>query len=162
MISQTDALASTARTLRKQSQLVRMQSLATALLCTALGVLLLSARYEAIWPWLRWVRAFAEASAIGAIADWYAVVALFRRPLGLPIPHTAIIPRNQASIGRTLGQFVSEHLLTPDNIVSRLERLDMARQLAGWLTVPANAAAVAASLTSSIPALLRAADDADL
>ena len=161
----TGALSLTANTFmtqEKRSRLRRMQHLALTLLGVSLALLIFSARYQSLWPWLRWVRAFAEASAIGAIADWYAVVALFRRPLGLPIPHTAIIPRNQASIGRTLGQFVSEHLLTPDNIVSRLERLDMARQLAGWLTVPANAAAVAASLTSSIPALLRAADDADL
>jgi len=162
MISQTDALASTARTLRKQSQLVRMQSLATALLCTALGVLLLSARYEAIWPWLRWVRAFAEASAIGAIADWYAVVALFRRPLGLPIPHTAIIPANKENIGRSLGEFVTQHLLTPENVVAKLERYDSAQHVAAWAATPANASRLAALFMSAVPAILRAPDDADV
>jgi len=162
MISQTDALASTARTLRKQSQLVRMQSLATALLCTALGVLLLSARYEAIWPWLRWVRAFAEASAIGAIADWYAVVALFRRPLGLPIPHTAIIPANKDNIGRSLGEFVTQHLLTPENVAAKLERYDSAQHVAAWAATPANASRLAALFMSAVPAILRAPDDADV
>jgi len=162
MVSQTDALASTARTLRKQSQLVRMQSLATALLCIALGVLLLSARYESIWPWLRWVRAFAEASAIGAIADWYAVVALFRRPLGLPIPHTAIIPANKDNIGRSLGEFVTQHLLTPENVVAKLERYDSAQQVAAWAATPANASRLAALCMSALPAILRAPDDADV
>src|ERR1700722_6944513 len=119
MISNADVPASAARVARKQLQLARMQRLATALLCTALGVLLLSARYESVWPWLRWVRAFAEASAIGAIADWYAVVPLFRRPLGLPIPHTAIIPSSKDNIGNSLGEFVTQHLLTPENVVAR-------------------------------------------
>src|ERR1700683_4877822 len=139
--------ANTVMTQEKRSRLRRMQHLALTLLGVSLALLIFSARYQSLWPWLRWVRAFAEASAIGAIADWYAVVALFRRPLGLPIPHTAIIPRNQASIGRTLGQFVTESLLTPGHIVSRLERLAMARPVAGWLTVPADAAAGAHSLT---------------
>jgi uncharacterized membrane-anchored protein YjiN (DUF445 family) len=139
-----------------------MQSLATALLCTALGVLLLSARYEAIWPWLRWVRAFAEASAIGAIADWYAVVALFRRPLGLPIPHTAIIPANKDNIGRSLGEFVTQHLLTPENVAAKLERYDSAQHVAAWAATPANASRLAALFMSAVPAILRAPDDADV
>ena len=162
MISQADALTSTARTMRKQLQLARMQSLATALLCIALGVLFLSARYESIWPWLRWVRAFAEASAIGAIADWYAVVALFRRPLGLPIPHTAIIPANKDNIGRSLGEFVAQYLLTPENVVAKLERYDSARQVAAWAATPANASRLAALCMSAVPAILRAPDDADV
>jgi uncharacterized membrane-anchored protein YjiN (DUF445 family) len=162
MISNADVLASTARAVRKQSQLARMQRLATGLLCVALGVLLLSARYESVWPWLRWVRAFAEASAIGAIADWYAVVALFRRPLGLPIPHTAIIPSSKDSIGKSLGEFVTQYLLTPENVVGKLERYDSARHVAGWAAVPANASRLAALLMSAVPGLLRAPDDADI
>jgi uncharacterized membrane-anchored protein YjiN (DUF445 family) len=162
----TQAISETAtasvRARHKQSQLARMQRIATGMLGAALVVLLLSARYESVWPWLRWARAFAEASAIGAIADWYAVVALFRRPLGLPIPHTAIIPENKESIGESLGEFVAQHLLTPENIVGKLERYDMARQVAKWLALPANAARVAAALVSAAPGLLRAPDDADI
>jgi uncharacterized membrane-anchored protein YjiN (DUF445 family) len=151
-----------ARALRKQTQLDRARHLASALLCASLGLLLISVRYQSLWPGLRWLQAFAEASAIGAIADWYAVVALFRRPLGLPIRHTAIIPRNRDAIGEGLGEFVTQYLLTPETIGNKLERYDMAGHVATWLAAPANAAAVADSCTSFIPGLLRAPDDADL
>jgi uncharacterized membrane-anchored protein YjiN (DUF445 family) len=159
----TPALATlSARALSKRTQLRRMRRLASTLLCVSLGLLLFSVRYQPVWPWLRWLQAFAEASAIGAIADWYAVIALFRRPLGLPIPHTAIIPRSKDSIGRSLGEFVAQYLLTPENVVMRLERYDTAGQLAGWFAVPANATVVAASLASFIPGFLRAPEDADI
>jgi uncharacterized membrane-anchored protein YjiN (DUF445 family) len=151
-----------ARALGKRRQLRRMRCLASTLLCASLGLLLFSVRYQPLWPWLHWLQAFAEASAIGAIADWYAVIALFRRPLGLPIPHTAIIPRSKDSIGRSLGEFVSQYLLTPEHVVRRLERYDTAGLLAGWFAVPANAATVAASLASFIPGFLRAPEDADI
>jgi uncharacterized membrane-anchored protein YjiN (DUF445 family) len=150
------------RATRKQAQLRGMQRLASTLLCASLLLLLVSVRYQSLWPWLRWLQAFAEASAIGAIADWYAVIALFRRPLGLPIPHTAIIPRNKDSIGRSLGEFVAQYLLTPENIVTRLERYDTAAQLAAWFATPANAGTVAASLASFVPGFLRAPEDADV
>ena len=146
----------------KRARLRHMQRLNLALLGASLVLLTASVRYQALWPGLRWLQAFAEAAAIGAIADWYAVVALFRRPLGLPIPHTAIIPRNQRKIGESLGEFVAQYLLTPDTIVGKLERFETARQLADWFVVPANAAAVADSVTGLLPALLRAPDDADL
>ncbi|HEV7986673.1 MAG TPA: DUF445 family protein, partial [Steroidobacteraceae bacterium] len=123
----------------KRARLRQMQRLNLALLGASLVLLTASVRYQALWPWLRWLQAFAEASAIGAIADWYAVVALFRRPLGLPIPHTAIIPRNQRKIADSLGTFVAQYLLTPDTIVAKLERFETARHLAGWFVVPANA-----------------------
>src|ERR1035441_2374398 len=152
----------TVRAMLKQTQLGRMQRLASALLCASLGLLVVSVLYESIWPWLRWLQAFAEASAIGAIADWYAVVALFRRPLGLPIPHTAIIPKNKDSIGESLGEFVAQYLLTPENIVRKLERYDTAAQLTAWFATPANATTVAASLTSFVPGFLRAPEDADI
>ena len=146
----------------KRARLRRMQRLNLALLGASLMVLILSVQFQSDWPWLRWVQAFAEASAIGAIADWYAVVALFRRPLGLPIPHTAIIPRNQRNIGDSLGGFVARYLLTPETIVGRLEELDVPRQAVAWLAAPANATAMADSLTSFLPALLRAPEDEDL
>jgi len=162
----TAAIASAARagarSARKQQQLRRMQRLTLALLGASLALLALSVLYQPRWPWLRWLQAFAEASAIGAMADWYAVVALFRRPLGLPIPHTAIIPENKNSIGESLGEFVSGHLLTPANIVGKLGQYDGAGLLARWLASPGNAAGVARSFTNLLPALLRAPEDADL
>jgi uncharacterized membrane-anchored protein YjiN (DUF445 family) len=151
-----------ARAILKQTQLDRARRLASTLLCASLALLLVSVLYQSLWPWLRWLQAFAEASAIGAIADWYAVVALFRRPLGLPIRHTAIIPRNKDAIGEGLGEFVAQYLLTPETIGNKLQRYDMARHLAAWLATPANAAAIADSCTSFIPGLLRAPDDTDI
>lgn len=139
-----------------------MQALNLILLGISLVLLVISVRYRPLWPALSWLQAFAEASAIGAIADWYAVVALFRRPLGLPIPHTAIVPRNQRNIGDSLGMFVAQHLLTPDTIVAKLERFGTAKQLATWMVAPQHAAAVADSVTALLPAMLRAPDDSDL
>jgi len=152
----------TARALRKRQGLRRMQRLTLALLALSLVLLIVSVRYQSMWPWLGWLQAFAEASAIGAMADWYAVVALFRRPLGLPIPHTAIIPENKNSIGESLGEFVAQYLLTPENIVAKLQQFDSAALLSRWLATSANAQRLAVSLTSFVPGLLRAPDDADL
>lgn len=154
--------APSVRAILKQTQLDRARRLASTLLCASLGLLVVSVLYQSLWPWLRWLQAFAEASAIGAIADWYAVVALFRRPLGLPIRHTAIIPRNKDAIGEGLGEFVAQYLLTPETIGNKLERYDMARQFAAWLATPANAAGVAHLCTSFVPGLLRAPDDTDI
>src|ERR1700693_5948590 len=131
----------------KRARLRHMQRLNLALLGASLVLLTASVRYQALWPGLRWLQAFAEAAAIGAIADWYAVVALFRRPLGLPIPHTAIIPRNQRKIGESLGEFVAQYLLTPDTIVGKLERFETARAPAGRVVVPAPLDAVGGQRT---------------
>ena len=97
--------ASDAQGILKEARLKRMRRTATCLLGAMMVLLLVSVVFQADYPWLTWLRAFAEAGAIGAIADWYAVVALFRRPLGLPIPHTAIIEQNQQRIAESLGSF---------------------------------------------------------
>ncbi len=102
------ALASEAR----RAQLRRMKIGALALLAAMMGGFVLSHAMggQGIWAW---VRAFCEAATVGALADWFAVVALFRRPLGLPIPHTAIIPSNKDRIGDNLAVFVRDHFLDP-------------------------------------------------
>jgi uncharacterized membrane-anchored protein YjiN (DUF445 family) len=93
------------------------------------------------WPQLAYVRAFAEAGMIGACADWFAVTALFRRPLGLPIPHTGLIPRKKEQIGAALGGFIAENFLTEAVLEARLRQLELARWGAAWLREPANVAA---------------------
>lgn len=103
--------------------------LALLLLMLALFVFTLH-RPEA---WAGWVNAFAEAGMIGALADWFAVVALFKHPLGIPIPHTAIIPRRKDEIGESLATFVAEHFLHPDVVRSRLKHANMAAGIANWL-----------------------------
>jgi len=89
--------------------------------------------------WLGYVQAAAEASMVGGLADWFAVTALFRHPLGIPIPHTAIIPERKDQFGETLGEFVQDSFLTPDSIVSRVAAAHVAERLAAWLCEPANA-----------------------
>lgn len=83
--------------------------------------------------WMAWVHAFAEAGMVGALADWFAVVALFRHPLGLPIPHTAIIPRRKDEIGHSLARFVAENFLHPDVVRSKLEKSAMSAHIVAWL-----------------------------
>jgi uncharacterized membrane-anchored protein YjiN (DUF445 family) len=140
-------------------RLRRMRWLATSLLALMLALLAISAACELRYPWLRWMRAFAEAGTVGAMADWYAVTALFRRPLGLPIPHTAIIPRHKDRIGATLGEFVEQNFLTPDNILSKLRQVDTAQALAGWLASRENSHAVASAVGDLIPAVLDGLED---
>ncbi|MGO3326789.1 DUF445 domain-containing protein [Gordonia sp. (in: high G+C Gram-positive bacteria)] len=89
--------------------------------------------------WVGFVRAAAEAGMVGALADWFAVTALFRQPLGLPIPHTALIPRKKDQIGDQLGEFVEQNFMTPEVVVERAVDLDMPRRVSGWLADPDNA-----------------------
>jgi uncharacterized membrane-anchored protein YjiN (DUF445 family) len=86
--------------------------------------------------WAGWLQAFAEAGMVGALADWFAVVALFRHPLGLPIPHTAIIPNRKDAIGENLARFVADHFLHPEVVRARLESENLAKNTALWLKSP--------------------------
>ena len=87
-------------------------------------------------PWAPWIHAFAEAGMIGALADWFAVVALFRHPLGIPIPHTAIIPQRKDALGDAMANFVAEHFLAPAAVRGKLESINMARLATDWLKSP--------------------------
>ena len=107
------------------------------------------------WPELAYLRAFAEAAMVGACADWFAVTALFRRPFGLPIPHTGLIPRKKEQIGEALGGFIAENFLTESVLEAKLRQLEIARWGAAWLRAPANAASLAGRLTSLLQELLR-------
>src|SRR5213596_2179446 len=104
----------------RQAQLDAMKRRATGLLALAAAVFGAAAALETRYPWLGYVRATAEASLVGGLADWFAVTALFRRPLGLPIPHTAIVVERKAQFGETLGEFVQENFLSPTAVRERL------------------------------------------
>jgi uncharacterized membrane-anchored protein YjiN (DUF445 family) len=122
-----------ARDALRLRELRRTRAAATGLLVACLLVLV-GARYvERYHPGFAFLAAFAEAAAIGGLADWYAVVALFRRPLGLPIPHTAIVPRNQARIADSLGEFIERHFLADQPIATKLREVDFAAMIADWL-----------------------------
>ncbi len=144
---------------RKRIRLRRMRFLATGLLIVMAAVLAAAFLLKPRYPWLAWVEAFAEASVVGALADWFAVTALFRHPLGLPIPHTAIVPRNKDRIGGELGRFVEQNFLTPANIIAKLEELDLVGRTAQWFALPANSRLAARSVRQLVPRFLNAFDD---
>lgn len=138
----------------------RMRALATTLLA-AMALLYLLARWAEGWhPAVAFVRAFAEAAMVGALADWFAVTALFRHPLGVPIPHTAIVPRNKDRIGHALGRFVANNFLEPTLLHAKLRQADLAGRLAAWLIDPQRSVWLAHRLARAIPALLSVLNDA--
>ncbi len=105
------------------------------------------------------IRAGAEAGLVGGLADWFAVTALFRRPLGLPIPHTAIIPANKERLGQALSRFVEQNFLTRALVIRKLREARLGQALARWLASPATAGAIADWAVAVIPAVIRAAED---
>lgn len=117
----------------------RLRAVATGLLL-AMGLLFLASTWamQAVHPGFIWVQSFAEAAVVGGLADWFAVTALFRHPMGLPIPHTAIIPRSKDRIGEALATFLKDNFLTPMNVARRLEGFDAAQSLANMLERPAS------------------------
>ena len=114
-----------------------MKIVATGLLVVMAAVFLATRAFEHQYPWLAYVKAFAEAAMVGGLADWFAVTALFRHPLGVPIPHTAIIPRNKDRIGEALAAFIKENFLVPTVVARRMQRLDVAGAAGRFLQTPA-------------------------
>lgn len=100
------------------------------------------------------IRSGAQAGMVGGLADWFAVTALFQHPLGLPIPHTAIIPRNKDRIGRAIGRFIERNFLARDVLLPKLREVHVGARLAEWLAAPSTAPFVAGSLTALLPRLL--------
>ena len=133
---------------QKQRRLDRMRRVATGLLLAAAAVFLVSGMLQAAYPWLRFVHATAEAAMVGAIADWFAVTALFRYPLGLRIPHTAIVVERKDQFGATLATFMRESFLTREVLVERVRAAGVVGRLGAWLAKEENAARVAAGSAS--------------
>ena len=113
-----------------------MKLAATSLLVAMAAVFFLTRQFEPAYPWLAWVKAFAEAAMVGGLADWFAVTALFRHPLGLPIPHTAIIPRNKDRIGEALASFLRDNFLITHVIARRMRNIDIAGAAGRFLRAP--------------------------
>jgi uncharacterized membrane-anchored protein YjiN (DUF445 family) len=147
---------------RKIVRLKRMRTTATCVLAAMIVLLILCVNWQAQYSWLAWPRAFAEAGTVGAIADWYAVVALFRHPCGIPLPHTAVIPKNQQRIAESLGSFIEENFLTPEIIIARLSGFNAAQALAEWLAARENSALIAEAVADSLPRLLDGIDGTDV
>ena len=158
------ALGGTLNAEAKARDLRRMKTLATGLLLAATAVFLLARWGEAAGApaWVGFVRATAEAAMVGALADWFAVTALFRRPLGLPIPHTAIIPRKKDQLGDSLGDFVGENFLAEDVVRDKLGRVEVARRVGEWVAQPANAERVTAELAAAARGVVTVLRDEDV
>ncbi len=133
----------------------RMRIFATLLLVAMTVVFVATFFIDQTLPGLGYLRAFTEAGMVGACADWFAVVALFRHPLGIPIPHTAIVPHNKARIAGAMGRFITNNFLTPKVVAERLAGIDGARWIGDWLADPNNARRTAHSVALGLPQLVR-------
>jgi uncharacterized membrane-anchored protein YjiN (DUF445 family) len=144
------------------ARLASMKRWATGLLIGASVIFLITRWLEPTYPWLGIVRATAEASMIGGLADWFAVTALFKHPLGIPIPHTAIIPTRKDRVGVTLGAFVQKNFLNRDVIVAKLHSLNAAERVARWMVEPENARRLARQLARGLAAAANTLRDEDV
>jgi uncharacterized membrane-anchored protein YjiN (DUF445 family) len=145
----------------RQRQLDRMKRRATGLLVIMGAAFVATSVLETRYAWLGYIRATAEASLVGGVADWFAITALFRHPLNLPIPHTAIIPSRKDRIGRSLGNFVQNNFLSPEVLTAKLRAAQISRRAAEWLAEPENARKAGlrlASVLKSAGAVIRDED----
>jgi uncharacterized membrane-anchored protein YjiN (DUF445 family) len=148
----------------KQRGVRRMKLTATGLLLFVAVVYVLAkwAQNAGAGPWAGYVAAASEAGMVGALADWFAVTALFRHPLGIPIPHTAIIPTKKDQLGVSLGEFVGENFLSEDVVRQRLRAVGIGSRLGAWLAVPEHADRVTAELSTALRGALTVLRDSDV
>jgi uncharacterized membrane-anchored protein YjiN (DUF445 family) len=148
--------------LARLRQLKGVKLLAALVLVASLALLVAAKLLERRYWGFGFLAAFAEAAAIGGLADWYAVVVLFRRPLGLPIPHTAIIPANHHRIAERLGDFVETHFLAPGPVAAKLRRIDFAEAMSDWLSDADRSDRLARFVLRLLPGALTAAENSGL
>ncbi len=148
--------------IEKLRQLNRVKVMATLVLIACFLVMVAAKMLEHHYPAFAFVAAFAEAATIGGIADWYAVVALFKQPLNLPFPHTAIIPRNQHRIGDNLGRFIESNFLAPEPVNEKLREIDFAGEISTWLSDRTRARSLASFGGKLVPQLLQSVDERGL
>jgi uncharacterized membrane-anchored protein YjiN (DUF445 family) len=142
----------------KEATLTKMKRVALCVLGFAVVCFFVANYFE-----IGWLKAFSEAAMVGGIADWFAVVALFRHPLGIPIPHTALIPKNKDAIGQNLGVFVSDEFLIKEKLEVKIDEFNFAIKATNWLTEEKNASKIAALVVENvIPGILKTVDDDDV
>jgi uncharacterized membrane-anchored protein YjiN (DUF445 family) len=146
----------------RQAQLDSMKRRATLLLVAATILFVVARSFESRYAWVGIIRATMEAAMVGGLADWFAVTALFRHPLGIPIPHTAIVPARKDRVGRTLGAFVQRNFLTREVIEHRLRTMEVGRRLAEWLADPENARMISRNAASAMSSAAVMLDDEDV
>jgi uncharacterized membrane-anchored protein YjiN (DUF445 family) len=146
----------------RAADLRRVKALATLVLAGTLTLFVVAKLLLAAHPAFGFVAAFAEAATIGGLADWYAVVALFKRPLGLPIPHTAIIQANQHRIAEKLGEFIEVHFLEPAPVDAKLRQIDFGSFIADWLRDRKRSSDLARFALRLLPEAMTATDTSGL
>ena len=146
----------------KQQALFKAKLFATSLLFLAMLLFIVAVLVGDQHPWAGFVKATAEASMVGAIADWFAVTALFRHPLGLKIPHTAIIPNRKHVIATEFGKFVREKFLSEELIADKMDTMAATRQLAEWLVQPQHSDQVAEQIAIGVGAVVNVMQDEEV
>jgi len=146
----------------KQTGLRRMKAVALSFLLGAAVIYVFARLNEDAAPWVGYVRATAEAGMVGALADWFAVTALFRHPLGLPIPHTAIIPRKKDVLGTNLSDFVGANFLSEHVVRDKLRRAQITARVGGWLSQRDNADRVTSELATAVRGVVTVLRDEDV
>ncbi|HEY8101006.1 MAG TPA: DUF445 domain-containing protein [Burkholderiaceae bacterium] len=146
----------------QQVQLIRIRRIATGLLVLMTIIFVITKFLEPRYPYLAFIRAFTEAAMIGALADWFAVTALFKQPFGLPIPHTAIIQRNKDRIGEGIANFLENNFMTREVMTEEFRQIDFSGSAVTWLDRPENSRALTKQIVSGIPAVLRMTEDNDV
>ncbi|GAA3171900.1 hypothetical protein GCM10020255_061080 [Rhodococcus baikonurensis] len=148
----------------KRRDLRKMKVFATGLLGFATVVYIFCRWQESrgAGEWVGYVRAASEAGMVGALADWFAVTALFRHPMGLPIPHTAIIKRKKDQLGASLSSFVGQNFLAPEVVSAKVQQAQIPLRLGTWMAEPANAARVAAETSTVLRGMVEVLRDEDI
>jgi uncharacterized membrane-anchored protein YjiN (DUF445 family) len=146
----------------RQERLTRMKRIATGLFVFVTLLFIVTRLLEERYPWLGWIRAMSEAAMVGALADWFAVTALFRHPMGIPIPHTAIVPNRKDRIGASLGGFVQNNFLSRDLIRAKLQQVGISRRIGEWLRDPGNARKISLHASKALAGTVQVLRDDDV
>ncbi|MDR6504925.1 DUF445 domain-containing protein [Arthrobacter oryzae] len=146
----------------KAAALRKMKRLALGLLIIMAVIFVFAFAWQKQYPWLEYVRAAAEGGMVGALADWFAVTALFKYPMGIKIPHTAIIPRRKDQIGASLGEFVETNFLSEQVVKEKLASVDIARKVGAWLSGPGGPERVAKEGAAVIRGAFKVLNDDDV
>jgi uncharacterized membrane-anchored protein YjiN (DUF445 family) len=162
--AETLAGADSAADAERRTGLRRMKVVAVSFLLGATVIFLVCtwAQSNGAAPWIGYVRAAAEAGMVGALADWFAVTALFKHPLGIPIPHTAIIKRKKAQLGEGLGAFVRENFMSPEVVETKLRDAEVAGRMGKWFSDTSHAERVAAEASTVLRVLVEMLRDEDV
>ncbi|MGA7204949.1 MAG: DUF445 family protein [Specibacter sp.] len=147
---------------QKAAALRRMKNIALGLLIAMAVIFCFAFAFQARYPWLEYVRAAAEGGMVGALADWFAVTALFKYPMGIKIPHTAIIPNRKDEIGASLGEFVETNFLSEAVVAEKLASTKIAEKVGAWLSKPASAQRVATEGAAAMRGAMAVLNDDDV